>query len=82
MEVNKMGNCFNKELIESLKGKSREERAEALKSNKSQFLGACDLEAVNGGTGAVAANPNSEECPYKRCWFTSFGYICNGEEVC
>ncbi|SCW61631.1 hypothetical protein SAMN02910456_02193 [Ruminococcaceae bacterium YRB3002] len=73
---------MDKNLIESMKGKSREERAEMFKANKDAFLGADDLAAVNGGAGASAENPNSDECPYKGSWVSSFGYICNGEVVC
>ena len=74
---------MNNDLFESLKGKTREERIEMFKNCKSDFLGAEDLEAVNGGAcGAKPENPGSEECPYRGSWVSSFGYVCDGEVVC
>lgn len=69
--------------LEAMKGMSREEREEYFKNNKSQFIETI-LTAVNGGAAKSAGreNPDSEQCPYKNCWFSSFGFICDGEQIC
>jgi len=63
--------------IESLKGKSREERLEYLKNikNETMHLSEHDLESINGGEGI---NPNSSGF-YNGNYFTSWGYICESE---
>ena len=82
---------MDKNELESIKGLSREERAEFFKKNKADILAlsADDLSKVNGGAGAgcyrdpgANENPNSEEIPYGGAWYTSFGFICNGERWC
>ena len=65
-------------LIEAMKGKSREERAEYFKAHKAELLSASDLKSVNGG---ATTNPNSE-VPYGGNWWSSFGYVCEGERFC
>lgn len=72
---------MNEKLVEMLKGKSREERKGLFMSNRSALLDE-SLDAVNGGNGTDVENPNSEECPYKGNWVSSFGYVCNGKVQC
>lgn len=72
---------MNEKLVELLKGKSREEREEIFKNNRSRLLDE-SLNAVNGGNGAEVENPNSEECPYNGNWVSSFGYVCDGIVQC
>ena len=71
---------MNKRLFEEMKGKSREERA-AIIEKDGLNLSTEDLNAVNGGVAEVE-NPNSDICPYKGNWISSWGYVCEGEEVC
>ncbi len=66
--------------IESLKGKSREERLALFKNGKEKFAESL-LEEVNGG-GAAVHNPNSDFSPHTLAWPSSFGFICNDERVC
>ena len=61
---------MEKELLDAMEGKSREERKEIFEAHKSELLDA-GLDAVNGGEKnfdigdpAVPENPYSE-CPYK-----------------
>ena len=65
-------------LIESMKGKSREERAEFFKNHKVELLSAADLKSVNGG---ATTNPKSE-VPFGGNWWSSWGYVCNGDRFC
>ena len=67
---------MDQKLLDSLKGMSREERAEYFAVNRTD-LASSGLDAANGG----GENPNSS-CPYKNCWVTSFGYICKGVREC
>lgn len=70
-------------LVEMLKGMSREEKAAYFEKNKKSVLGLGELDNVNGGGGVVNDNPNSEDVmPNGRAWFSSFGYVCNGEKCC
>ena len=65
-------------IIESLKGKSREERMEFFNSNSKETLfglSADELSNVNGGDGAKLENPDSEGI-YKGNYYTSWGYVC------
>ena len=75
------GIIMNKELFESLKGKSREERAEMFRNNKSEFLAPEDLEKVNGGVESGLENPNSDDV-FNGNWLSSFGFVCRGEVLC
>ena len=65
-------------LIESMKGKSREERADYFKNHKSELLSVDDLKSVNGGG---TTNPRSE-VPFDGNWWTSWGFACKGEHFC
>jgi hypothetical protein len=68
--------------IESLKGKSREERLELFKKGKEKFAESL-LEEVNGGGGKKEVhNPNSDFSPHTLWWPSSPGFICNDERVC
>ena len=67
--------------LASLKEKSREERAQFFNSSKVELMDEL-LNAVNGGTtAAMGENPNSE-ASHNNCWFSSFGYVCNGTVIC
>ncbi len=72
---------LEKKTLDALKGKSREERAEYFKEHKSEIMDET-LTSVNGGTAEPRENPNSEEVPYNGNWISSFGYVCDGEEIC
>lgn len=72
---------MEKEILESLKGKSREERAEYFKEHKSEIMDA-DLESVSGGTAAAVENPNSDVPDGNDNWISSFGYVCRGRRMC
>ena len=74
---------MNKELLASLEGKTKEEQAKIIRNYKSS-LQSSDLQAVNGGenTEDPKENPNSEEVPYKGNWYSSFGFVCDGERIC
>ena len=70
-------------ILEEVKGKSREERKSFFEEHKSEILDSM-LENVNGGVEVHAypgENPNSS-CPYELCWWSSRGFICNGEVIC
>lgn len=73
---------MDNKLIESLKGKSREERAAFFDKNKTELMDNA-LEMVNGGTynPSPGENPKSE-CPYLLSWFTSPGFVCEGRILC
>ena len=71
---------MNLKFMESLKGKSREERRELFMKGKEKFAESL-LEEVNGGKQAVH-NPNSDFSPHTLAWPSSFGFICNDEVVC
>ena len=73
---------MNKELLSEMKSLSREERVDFFKQNKSALLESA-LSAVNGGKDdGERKNPNSDIVPFENNWMSSFGYICNGEEIC
>ena len=74
---------MNKKMRESMKGMSREERAVYLQEHKAELVDSL-LASVNGGAAKAKTdqNPNSDIVPYKDRWITSWGYICDGEEVC
>ena len=78
---------MEKELLDAMEGKSREERKEIFEAHKSELLDA-GLDAVNGGEKnfdigdpAVPENPYSER-PYKGNWISSEGYVCKGNGYC
>jgi hypothetical protein len=68
--------------MEQLKSLSREERTDYFKSHKRDLM-ELSLEAINGGmmTKGGRENPNSS-CPYNNCYYTSFGWICDGYKSC
>lgn len=72
---------LEKKTLDALKGMDREERAEYFKKHKSDMMDDV-LTTVNGGASEPVENPNSEEVPYKGNWISSFGYVCDGEEIC
>jgi ribosomal protein L29 len=75
---------MDEKIREQLKDMSREERASYFAENKTDILGE-RLETVNGGLAAAAEekeNPNSSEVPYKGNWYSSFGFVCDGEVIC
>ena len=65
---------MDKNLIESIKGKSREERIDFFNSNKDEILSlsADDLANVSGGE---RVNPNSSGI-WNGNYYTSLGYVC------
>lgn len=67
-------------VLESIKGLSREERKQYFESHKAELLDD-SLKAVNGGTNAEIENPTSE-VPYGGNWFSSPGFVCEGEVQC
>ena len=69
---------MNQEHFESLKGMSKEERAEYFRAHKSELLSADALKSVNGG---ATTNPNSE-VPFDGNWYSSFGFVCQGNRFC
>ena len=72
---------MDQNFLNSLKGKSREERLEYFNSHKSELMDS-QLEAVNGGTSShKGENPNSD-VPYGGNWISSYGFICHGEVIC
>ncbi len=78
---------LDKKIIEEVKGMTREEKKAYFEKNKKALLNIADLDVVNGGGKGGKApeveNPNSEEmAPDFGPWYTSFGYICDGERCC
>ena len=71
---------MNMEVLESIKGLSREERKQYFESHKSELLDD-SLKAVNGGTGEDVENPTSE-IPFGGNWFSSPGFVCEGKVQC
>ncbi len=65
---------MDKNLIESIKGKSREERIDFFNSNKDEILSlsADDLANVSGGE---RVNPKSSGI-WNGNYYTSWGYVC------
>jgi hypothetical protein len=73
---------MKKELRAEMKNLSRDERVDYFKMNKSSILDSA-LSAVNGGkSDGERKNPNSEIIPFEGNWFSSDGYVCNGEVIC
>ena len=76
-------NVMDSKTIEMLKGMSREEKKAYFEKNMKSVLKASELENVNGGTGGDVENPNSEiMAPQYGPWYSSFGYVCDGEKCC
>ena len=68
---------MDQKLLDSLKGMSREERAEYFAENRTD-LASSGLDTANGG----GENPNSS-CPDpKGNYVTSWGFICRGQTEC
>ena len=66
-------------ILESLKGKSREERIAYLNANKDSFcaLSEDDLSKVSGGgTPSEDQNPNSSGIDRNGNYISSWGYVC------
>ena len=75
---------MDKELLESLKAKSREERMEYFNAHKSELLDD-SLEAVSGGRELGDRNPNTEsrgDNDGNGNYYTSMGWTCQGEVRC
>jgi hypothetical protein len=75
---------MDKELLESLKAKSREERMEYFNAHKSELLDD-SLEAVSGGRDLGDRNPNTEsrgDDDGNGNYYTSWGWTCQGEVRC
>ena len=75
---------MEKELLESLKAKSREERMEYFNAHKSELLDD-SLEAVSGGYDFKDRNPNTEsrgDNDGNGNYYTSWGWTCPGEVRC
>ena len=66
--------------IQTLKALNKIDRARYLAEHKPE-LGFSDLDRVNGANGANQENPNSET-PYKGNYYSSYGFICEGEVIC
>ncbi len=75
---------MDKELLESLKGKSREERLAYFNEHKSEFLDST-LESVSGGYDLKDRNPNTEsrgDNDGNGNYYTSWGWTCQGVVRC
>ena len=80
--VLKGGVQMDKAVLESLKGKGREERQAFFKDHKSELVDMM-LSAVNGGARQPEKeNPNSDNPDPNGNYWTSFVYICNDEQFC
>lgn len=71
---------MEKELLEALKNKTREERTEYFNAHKAELLDE-SLASVNGGAGGYT-NPNSDVPDAKGNYYTSWGFICRGSSFC
>lgn len=71
---------MNKKVLEELKGMTTEERLSYFKAHKGEILDEL-LKSVNGGNDAGVKNPDSEDV-FENAIFSSFDFICKGEEVC
>jgi len=69
---------MDKKMELDLGGMDRLARADYFAAHKSE-LAAVGMDNANVGD---VENPNSSICPYKNCWYSSPGFICNGEQVC
>ena len=66
------------QMIEAMKGKTREERLEYFRTHKVALLSNNALKSVNGG---ATTNPNSEN-PWDGDYWSSWRYVCNGDRWC
>lgn len=67
-------------LLESIKGKSREERKAFFLAHKEELLDS-ELLKVNGGTEEGGyTNPNSDVPDANGNYWTSWGFICKGTD--
>ena len=76
---------MSKGVLDQLKALDREARTAFFEKNKEEILSLSDLDAVNGGVLAEDGsllNPGSHEVPFQGNWISSFGYICDGVEIC
>ena len=77
---------MTKKDMEQLRGLSREERKSYFLNHKSDVLSLSDLDQVNGGfikcDGGRSLNPGSAESYFQGKCFSSFGYVCDGVEIC
>lgn len=73
---------MDKTLLDEIKAKSREERAEFFKEHKSELFDEL-LNRINAGfeTTGKGENPDSE-VPYCGSWYSSYGYVCDGDHFC
>ena len=71
-----------------IKDMSREERAKFFQEHKSEILKLKELDSVNGGLAFGNAadrnvkNPGSAEVPFEGNWYSSFGFVCDGQVIC
>lgn len=72
---------MNNKIVDELKGMSREERAEYFRQHKSELLDS-DLQNVSGGRNAEPGENMASEVPYDGNWYTSRGFICEGQVQC
>ena len=75
---------IDKELLESLRGKSREERLAYFNEHKSELLDK-DLSAVNGGKAGMSPdmqNPDSDVPDPGGAYYSSWWFVCEGEFIC
>lgn len=76
---------MSKGVLEQLKALERGQRSEFFQQNKEEILALADLDAVNGGVlhdGGSLENPGSMEVPFQGNWISSYGYVCDGREIC
>ena len=75
---------MEKEMLESLKKMSREERLEYFKEHKSEIMDE-SLKEVSGGSVIKGRNPNTEsrgDDDGNGNYYTSWGWTCQGEVRC
>lgn len=75
---------MDKALLESLRGKSREERLAYFNEHKSDLLDST-LESVSGGYDPKEKNPNTEsrgDDDGNGNYYTSMGWMCRGQVCC
>ena len=75
---------MEKELLETLKTKSREERLSYFNEHKSELLDEA-LQSVNGGADEFPEeyrNPDSEVPDRFGNWLSSWNFVCRCREIC
>ncbi len=70
---------IDEELLESMKGKSREERTAFFLAHKTELLDD-EMLKVNGGAAGGYTNPNSDVPDANGNYWTSWGFICKGTD--